>query len=120
MFLGEERSSTSGRFNTDVGWRGWLWQVPHAGEGVGEQRPDEPLAILDGADIVCQRRQYDDVVRDEAAGLIAPASGIRQAQSDQVVYALAQCRLAFSACECSLVDRERVRVAPVEEEAEAP
>ena len=74
----------------------------------------------DGADIVCERQRYDDVVGDEAACLIATAPGIGQAQGDQVVYASAQCRLAFGACECSLVDRERVRVAPVEEEAEAP
>lgn len=66
----------------DVRWRGWPRQFPHSGEGVGEQRPDETPAILDGADVVCERRKYDDVVGDEAAGLVASAPGIREAQGD--------------------------------------
>ena len=51
----------------DVRWRGRPRHVPNAGEDIGEQRPDETLTFLDGADVVCERRQYDDVVGDETA-----------------------------------------------------
>jgi len=68
------------RDRLNVRWRGRPRQVPHASVGIGELRPpDEPLTVFDGADLVCERRLYDDVVGDDAARLVAATEGVREA-----------------------------------------
>jgi hypothetical protein len=69
------------RDRLDVRWRGRPRQVPHASVGIGELRPpDESLTVFDGADLVCERRLYDDVVGDDAARVVAATEGVREAQ----------------------------------------
>jgi hypothetical protein len=62
---------TKGLIN--VCWRGRPRPVPHTGEGIGEQRPDESLTVLQGADAICERRLHDDVVGDDATRFVAAA-----------------------------------------------
>jgi len=69
------------RDRLNVRWRGRPRQVPHASVGIGELRPpDESLTVFDRADLVCERRLYDDVVGDDAARLVAATEGVREAQ----------------------------------------
>ena len=104
----------------DVRWRGRPRQVPHASEGIGEPQPDEALTVLEGVDLICERRRYDDVVGDDAARLVAATEGVREAQGHVGACASADCQLALSSRERAIVDRERVGVSPVEEESKAP
>src|SRR5665647_829030 len=104
----------------DVRWRGRPRQVPHASEGIGEPQPDEALTVLEGVDLVCERRRYDEVVGDDTARLVAATEGVREAQGHVGAGASADCQLALSSCERAVIDRERVGVSPIEEEPESP
>lgn len=117
---GAERPGSLPKELMDVRWRGRPRQVPHASEGIGERQPDEALTVLEGVDLVCERRRYDDVVGDDAARLVAATEGVREAQGHMRAGASADCQLALSSRERAIVDRERVGVSPVEEESKTP
>jgi len=47
---------------------------------VGNQRPDPPEAVVDGADVVGERSSDGEVVGDDATGGILEVRRIREAQ----------------------------------------
>jgi hypothetical protein len=52
------------------------------GESTGEKRPDKPLAVLDGVDLVRHRRQDDNIMGDRAPRSIPATLGVRESQRD--------------------------------------
>ena len=90
------------------------------GESIGEKRPDRPLAVLDGVDLVRHRWQDDNFMGDRASGSIPASSEARESQRYMAADVPARGCIALGSPESALVDRERVGVSPVEEEAEAP
>jgi hypothetical protein len=50
------------------------------GESIGEKRPDKPLAVGDGADLVPHRWQDDNIMGDRAPGSIPASLGVGESQ----------------------------------------
>jgi hypothetical protein len=90
------------------------------GEGIGEKRPDKPLTVLDGMDLLRHRWQDDNIMGDCAPRGIPASLGVRESQRNMAADVAARGRIALGSPESALVDRERVGVSPVEEEAKAP
>jgi len=99
---------------------GWLCLVPHGSEGVGEKGPDDSQTVLDGVDVVRQRRQENDVVGDDAAGLVLSSRGVREPERDVGPDTSVDHPVALGPVEREVVGRERVPEPGVEEEAKAP
>ena len=52
-------------------------------ESIGEKRPDKPLAVLDGVDLVNHRWQHDNIMGDRAPGSVPASSGVRESQPNK-------------------------------------
>lgn len=50
------------------------------GESIGEKRPDKPLTVLGGVDLVRQRWQDDNVMGDRAPRSIPASLGVGESQ----------------------------------------
>jgi len=93
----------AGNAGVGVGVAGWTWiannvpvnfesecgtdgrrprLVPYVGVEVGDERPHDQEALLDGPDLVSQRGQDYEVVRDNASGFIAATEWVWKAQGD--------------------------------------
>jgi hypothetical protein len=64
----------------DFVWRGRPLQVPQTGESIGEKRPDKPLTVLDGVDLVRHRWRDDNVMGDRAPRIIPASLEVRESQ----------------------------------------
>jgi hypothetical protein len=52
------------------------------GENVGEKRPDKPLTVLDGVDLVRHRRQDHNIMGDRAPRSIPASLEVRESQGN--------------------------------------
>jgi hypothetical protein len=50
------------------------------GESIGEKRPDKPLTVLGGVDLVRHRWQHDNIMGDRAPRSITASLGVRESQ----------------------------------------
>ena len=50
------------------------------GESIGEKRPDKPLTVLGGADLLRHGWQNDNVMGDRAPCSIPASLGVRESQ----------------------------------------
>jgi hypothetical protein len=50
------------------------------GESIGEKRPDKPLTVLDGVDLVRHRWQDDNIMGDRAPRGIPASLEVRESQ----------------------------------------
>jgi hypothetical protein len=50
------------------------------GESIGEKRPDKPLTVLDGVDLLRHRWQDDNIMGDRAPRSIPAPLGVRESQ----------------------------------------
>ena len=48
------------------------------GESIGEKRPDKPLTVLDGVDLVRHRRQDRNIMGDRAPRSIPASLEVRE------------------------------------------
>jgi len=60
------------------------------GESIGEKRPDKPLTVLDGVDLVRHRWQGDNVMGDRAPRSIPATLGVRESQRNMAADASAR------------------------------
>jgi hypothetical protein len=59
-------------------------------ESISEKRPDKPLTVLDGMDLVRHRWQDDYVMRDGAPRGIPASLGVRESQRNMAADASAR------------------------------
>jgi hypothetical protein len=52
------------------------------GESIGEKRPDKPLTVLDGVDLLRHRRQDDNIMGDRAPRSVPATLEVREPQRD--------------------------------------
>lgn len=109
---------TKGGFDVGSGRRPGLF--PHAPICTFEQRPDKLSSVLERVHVVRERRKDHDVVRDATTGLVLTALRIGEPHCHDGADSSAHLPLALRPRECTFVGGERVSIATVEEEPEAP